>query len=151
MLQSDKINLGDYWYQWHHLRKAVLEISTDKEGRTLPDDKVPFRHAYAISRDRRHTMVNGYTHRFQKTLIQGPSLLGKGSYGKVWKAKFARSEYVALKQVPSNAYPEDLWKERDLLIMLKHKRIVNLIGAFHYGDVYYVLELCYCKYIYYFY
>lgn len=90
-------------------------------------------------------MMDGYMPRFQKQLIQDAALLGKGSFGKVWKVKFPQSEEVALKQVPSHQWPEDIWKERDLLILLKHKRIVNLVGAFHHGDMYFVLELCLCE------
>ncbi len=39
----------------------------------------------------------------------------------------------------------NLWNERDLMVLLKHKRICNLIAAFYDKDVYFVLELCHGK------
>lgn len=50
---------------------------------------------------------------------------------------------VALKQLKAELTGlTDLWKERDLMVLLKNKRICNLVAAFYDKDVFFVLELC---------
>lgn len=44
---------------------------------------------------------------------------------------------LALSEIP------DVWKERDLLVYLKHERISQIVGSFYESDVFFVMELCY--------
>lgn len=117
----------------------------DRHGNTIIGDNMM--HGIEISRHRLRDMLNEYKPRFQKKLIQSPAFLGKGSFGKVYKVSFVdKKQEFALKVLPSDNYPEDIWRERDLLIFLKHKRVINLVGAFHAtGSMYFVLELCFCE------
>lgn len=98
-----------------------------------------------IAEKRKLALSKEYNPRFQQHLMKKISFLGSGSYGKVWRVKFPTTPEVAVKQIPSHEYAEELWKERDFLIKLKNSRITNLLGAFFEGELYLVFELCYCK------
>lgn len=124
-----------------------------QQGRTLPkpppDTKlevlVNVSAGIEIAKRRLEAISKDYTPRFQLASMTTVSFLGEGSYGKVWRAKFTKTPEVAVKQLPSHKNSDELWKERDLLIKLKNPRIINLMGAFHEGDLFLVFDLCYCK------
>lgn len=97
-------------------------------------------------------------------------LIGSGNYGRIWKVNIKMKERifmevfkqckkfsnflclqassvklgkVAVKQI----YVEfqdltSLWKERDLLIYLKHDLVCNLLAAFYEQDAFLVMEIC---------
>ncbi|CAL8117027.1 unnamed protein product [Orchesella dallaii] len=86
--------------------------------------------------------------RFKLEKVKVGPLIGEGRFGKVYKATTLRRGHgeegkeVALKQYyRKEQKPEDIYKERDFLIHLKHKRVINLIGAFHEKGSYLILEL----------
>ncbi len=136
------MNLGDkYYHCLNHIK--ILEFLEADGG--LSDVVNIFKPAFDVSKNRQQALMKSYEPRFQIRNIEPHGLIGKGAFGKVWKVKFPRTEYVALKQVDFAVKPDQLWKERDVLVLLKHKRVVNLIGAFVDGAMYFVFELCMCK------
>lgn len=123
--------------------------TTDESGNSVPRPRSTLTAAHLITADRHNAMMGGYTPKFKRSTITDKGLLGRGTFGSVWQCEFPKAPMVALKQVSLTAttLPEEIWKERDLLIKLKHMRVVNLLGAFFHCDAYFIFELCVCKFI----
>lgn len=142
---------GRLWYALYDHRKIVFAEAAKKNGQSNTSDEpnkdeqlANVSDAFCIANLRSSLMGGQYLPRFRRDTMKAGNLLGKGAYGIVWRTTFNDVEY-AMKQIKSNDRAHEIWKERDMLIQVKGPRIVNLVGAFHDGDAFLVMELCFCK------
>lgn len=110
-----------------------------RDERNMPEK---FRKLQRISNHKKEE--EEYVPRYTIDKVSCVGLIGKGAYGKVFEV-LMNGDKAALKVQNGTraSKPHRIVMERDCLIYLKHKRVINLQGAFCINEnAYLVFDLC---------